>query len=328
MVLYEILTGELPFPLPREARHWTLREKLKEALKLRERPLQWVESGPPIPQDLKQLCNLALHPDQRLRLQTAQELSSLLVDYLDGVGRREKGLEKVKEAELLISRAERLTAKAQSLGDEGDRLNRELKSTDPEEKKQPVWALLDEAEELNKQVNALEYEAERTLYDALLFDDQLKEAHTLLAMRAKTRHCQLEDQFSFQDGSRLLSFIKRHLPYVSDLSRAKLEAYLSPEGPVSIAISAAKTSQVVVNIQPYLIKSRRMVLGDSEPWLTLEYDHDLGIHSIRDQSLTLGKIPPNLQRRGHEDMLYPIRVNEKSVGSAAVLVTLNSLLSP
>ena len=311
VVLYELLTCQLPFPLPNEARHWNLREKLRAALDIRERPLQWPVGGRPIPEDLKNLCEKALHPDKNLRLKSAHDFSRLLVDYLDGVGRRERGLEKVKEAEHFVVQAKLLNEQAQTLFDRGEALNGKVKSSDSEQMKRPAWALLDEANDLRNQARDLEYEAERALYDALLFDDQLTEAHTMLALRALESHRKESELHGEEGKGRLLLSIQRHFPFISAQQKPTFEAYLSPKAPVRFAIRAPNAIDIEVIAQPYVTRARRTVLGEPETWVA-QRNHsptDSSFFIERDQEL--GRYLITVNAEGYEPLIYPIWVQRE-----------------
>ncbi|MBL8679887.1 MAG: SUMF1/EgtB/PvdO family nonheme iron enzyme [Myxococcales bacterium] len=141
--------------------------------------------GPPppvaAPADLLALCERAMARDPAGRPSNASELLRELRLVLDGAQRRERALRLVDEARALHDRATARRALAQSKRDNARAAARGLRSFDAAERKEPSWALQDEANRLDAEGAALDAEAQQTLAAALREEPTLNEAHEALA---------------------------------------------------------------------------------------------------------------------------------------------------
>ena len=302
VVLYEILVGQSPFKLPKNLKEQGLNQKLKASLQLRESKLTWPSDSSFIAEELKQICEAALHPEIAQRTQSVSELAESLVRYLDGVGRREKGLEKVKEAEIALAKAERLKKVASELFFAGNELCKKQKSSDPLTSKKEGWTKLDEADAYTEQAIQLEFSAERALHDALLYDHALSEAHSLLAERAQQVHKQSELITNTTEARRQEGLIKSHLNYVTPTLASRLQRYLSNTALVQLKFAVPQHSNIEIQAQAYLLKDRHLVLGDIEVWSQAP---------CLTKEVPLGSYLLTIKAEGYKDLHYPIFVERE-----------------
>lgn len=302
VVLFELLTGTIPFRLGRESqRSSSLREKIDQALELRFEEVTWPEDMPPLPVKLKEICEKALHPEIERRFSSASELSEALVHFLDGVGRRDQAMTKVEEAEGLFEQAKVLKTQADQQFLEGKALESTLKSSDSEELKRPVWSILDQAIALIEEASILEEEGERALHDALIFDSEFPEAHGQLALRVLASHKEAEHKQSMGEMRRLVRLLRAHLKYSPPSIQNQIERYLSEVGPLHLTAISDTGAPVFVKARRYGERSRRLVLGEEEDW---------GVTPIQ-REVPLGSYLLVLEAEGCEPVRYPIFIERE-----------------
>ncbi len=302
VVLYEILTGSVPFKLDASFKTKPLMEKMNAALLQRKKRVQWPINGPTIPQELKDIVECSLQEESAKRYKSSGFFAIDLVKYLDGVGRREKGLEKVDEALVYLDQARDLNKKSVREKSEGEKLLKTLKAEDPEAVKVPVWQHLDQVQALEAEVQQLQYLAQRTLHDALLFDASLGEAHTELAMIAREAHHQAELKSKSFEAKKQESIIKDHLPFVKVEKANQLKRYLAPQAPLSLKFAVPKDTPIEVSAQPYQVHNRRLILGERTVWSNTYELH---------QEVSLGTYLLTIKAEGYDELKYPIVIERE-----------------
>lgn len=302
VVLYELLTNHLPFKVPKAMKDTSILKKIKYGIKRREEKIKWPDDTPSIPEELKAICEKAMscHPSDRFS--SALELADSMVRYLDGVGRREKGLAKVSDADSYLRGAQELHEKAHQLLEKGKVQNDLVQPTDSEESKRSVWRQLDQAKELTYKAIQLEHDAERALYDALLFDDLLTEAHSQLVERAHQSHITAEMSNDEVESHRQLAIIRRHITHSPPALADRLKRYLSPTAPIDLQFAVSSTVEMSVSAQRYIERDRRLVLSEAEDW---------GRSSHIQKDVELGRYLITVKAEGFEDLKYPIWVERE-----------------
>lgn len=294
-ILFELLTGIPPFS---GLTSTTTDHKIMEALKLREN-LRWPKEGPPVPMELKMVVDRALSFDPKNRFQSAQELGRAISFWLDGVGRREKALQNVVLARTFEQNAQYLRAEAQKLKREGEQKQTQLKSWQSENDKYEVWTLLDRANQLNQEASLCDSKADRALHMALIHDEGLKEAHSLLIMRYLKAHQMAELK---QDQGQMALFelaLREHLQYAHEEVRAQAETYLSPQKNLTL-ISSPPGCEVWA--QRYELQNRRLVLGKKRY---------LGQTPLSNTILELGSYRLTLEHADYEATIVPVLIERE-----------------
>ena len=183
-ILFEIVSGHAPYRGPAADR------------------IAAVLDGPPprpvppdtLDDDLVDICMQGLAPLPADRPPTAAALNSALSDWLSGMRRRERALERVAEAtEHLQARDHALTSAARHRADASAILE-PLPPHAPEADKRPGWALEDAAAALEADARLAGTRFIQALQAALQTDPTLDEAHAHLARWHHARHREAEQR--------------------------------------------------------------------------------------------------------------------------------------
>ena len=298
-VLYELLTGASAFRI-----HSTHRRPssalILDALALRER-VSWPDDLPPIPQELRAATERALAFSPHDRYEEAGALARVIGDWLDGVGRRERALACVAEADALSAEAVTLRARADELAAQGALAERALKGWLPEAEKRAAWALIDEASALRRDAELRDERATRHLELALAHDPLNEEAHERLCAHHLAAHAAAESAEDEIGALRHALALEVRAPHASATTRARVGRYLKPTAPLTLYVSAPNAR---VWAQRYEERHRR---------LTLTAREDLGPAPLVGRELPLGSYLLTLEAEGHEPARYPALI-EREVG--------------
>lgn len=201
VILYELLTGQLPFGGE------TVLEQLTNTLRKRPAPLPaW------IPPELARICKRTLARAPEERYANALELATDLQHWLASEEKREQALTLLAEARLegLDARAAALRARAEHLRNDAARMLKAVRPTDPVALKRAGWRLEDEASTLEQEAELCDVRFLQALHSTLNLAPDLQEAHSLLAdhYHARLQHAESQDQA--REAARYEALLRAH----------------------------------------------------------------------------------------------------------------------
>ncbi|MCB9674385.1 MAG: SUMF1/EgtB/PvdO family nonheme iron enzyme [Alphaproteobacteria bacterium] len=217
--------------------------------------------GPPVPEALVDLCETAMAREPDERYASARELGERVLDWLDGMHRREQGLALVSRALEGVPAVDATRSRAAALDADGRERLAGLATAAPEAEKAAAWALLDEANELVRAADLDDLAIDRALHAALQVAPGLPEAHAALCTRNRVRHAEAERAGRTEDAARYAAELAHHaraLP-LTHPDRASAEAWLGGEGRLTLHTEPAG---LPVALHPYATVNRRLVLGE------------------------------------------------------------------
>ena len=194
-ILYRILSGAPPYRGPGNS---VWRQVL-------EGPPPLLELDDPL---LVEICELAMDREPDERYLDAGQLAAALAEWAEGTRRRERARTLFAQAEEARPALAELEARAVSLRDEARRLLEPLQSYDPVDTKAPAWDLEDEAESLERELEAKRVSWVQGAQLALEQDPELNEAHAALAQHFRDRVISAETQG--QPVASLEASLRRH----------------------------------------------------------------------------------------------------------------------
>ncbi|MFT7521646.1 MAG: serine/threonine protein kinase/formylglycine-generating enzyme required for sulfatase activity [Kiritimatiellia bacterium] len=267
-ILYELLSGRPPF-------EGTARAVIDQVLALSPRPLgeptsgptldllsfdDWAEEQPslPLPVELIAACTKAMAREPERRYQTAADLASAILDWLDGARRRDMGLQVVATAELLAPRVSALLKEADQLRADAALMLQTVRPWEPEVAKAPGWAKLDEADRLQRRAELTEFEVEHTLKAALAHDPRLPEAHGALVVRYVKEHKAAEQARDEGGAQKAEAKIRLHTSSLPDghVTKRHAATYLRGDGTLTLVTEPAGAE---VLLYRYEVNNRRLV---------------------------------------------------------------------
>jgi serine/threonine-protein kinase len=166
------------------------------------------EGGPPVPQQLREVCLRAMAREPAQRYPNAASLAEAIAGWLAGERRRDEALAHVDKAAGRLERSKRLSAEAMRLRAEAEHALRDISPTAPASEKEPAWELEDRAGELLRTASLAEVEYTQLLLGALTIDPELREAHSRLAGFYQEEHAAAER--AGVDASRFEILIRAH----------------------------------------------------------------------------------------------------------------------
>lgn len=295
-ILYEILSGQPPYNGP------TVHDVISRVISSPPPPLtvrssdnlmgpDVSPSGPALPEELVETCQIAMARDSIERFSSARELSKAIQSWLDGSKRTDKALEMVRRAKETKLSKEKLDERVQGL----------LRKAQAEHKQSKIraWRLEDEAQSIKLQAQMKAVEWEFLLHSALSYQPDLIEAHSALAEEYKHRHFIAEAQRDQSAALQAEALLRRHAGHVLDDQRREYIAYLKGEGKLSVQ---TKPSDARLFLEKFKLQDRQWVCSESKfigrsP--LLEHDIPMGYYRIR------------IELEGYVPVLYPIYISRQ-----------------
>ena len=264
VILYEMLTGQLPFTGP------TIVAVMAATVTDRPRPPR--EINPDCPLVLEDLCHKLLAKKKEARPSSAAEVAGEIEAFLEGAKERARRL---AEATWLCEQARRPAARVREAAAERDRLRAEARALleavdghEPIERKQPGWALEDRADELEiERGRALAHTVE--LYSQALGHDRgNREARAGLAdlywLQARQAEAARSEPARIFNESRVLEFDDGR--YAAILTAgARLSLRSSPAGADVFAYLYAETGRILVPTGERYLGRTPLVEAELEP---------------------------------------------------------------
>jgi eukaryotic-like serine/threonine-protein kinase len=311
-ILYEILSGRAPYegrsgmevlqkvlagPPPPPGRRVGAAATLGSDSDL-EPTAMAAHAGLPLPEDLVEACERAMAREQDTRFDNAATLAAEVTAWLEGAKRREKALAVVEDAHSLGPRAAALRGRAAELRAESELMLEGFALWEPEEKKAPGWAVADQADALDREVNALEFRVTQTLFGALTHAPDLPEAHAALAGKYASEHAAAEaarrpDATAHAEA--LLQFHAAALPEAHPV-RQRTAVYFKGDGALTLVTDPPGAE---VLLHRYEQHNRRLV-----PVL----QRSLGRTPLSRLPLPMGSYLCVLRSDGRPEVHYPVHI--------------------
>ncbi|UQA56749.1 bifunctional serine/threonine-protein kinase/formylglycine-generating enzyme family protein [Polyangium aurulentum] len=282
-ILYHALAGKPPYAGEGVARFRAI---------LAGGPTPVVEAaagGPPPPAGLVAICERAMERDIEARYAEAGSLAAELVGWLDGARRREEA-----RRALLVAQARKpsllaLRARAAGLLAQADAALRAVRPSDPLEKKEPGWRLLDEARALEVDVAVAETSFVEAVHGALSVDPELDEAHEALAEHYRERLFEADRAGDAAGSARALALLRVH-------DRGRHAAVLRGEGHLSLVTDPPGAT---VFCERYTERARRLV---ADPF------GELGRTPLDRVALPHGSYRLRIRSPGRREVLLPVLI--------------------
>jgi serine/threonine-protein kinase len=295
-VLRKLLTGPPPAPArPTVALPWATDERPGDG------PVPPGPSGPPVPDELIEICATAMERDPEARFLDAHDLALEVVAWLDGERTRLRALKWVARARDLAPVVEQLRQRATKLRGEAAAALRDVKPWEPEERKREGWAREDEADSLDLQAALRELEGDQALHAAFTEAPGLTEAHAALARKYRAEHRSAEAARDRKATARAAVLLRTHVAALpeSHPDQADHLAYLAGEGAITL-ITDPPGAEVLLH--RYEVHHRRLVPV---------FDRALGPSPIRTLELPTGSYLLVVRAAGRAEVRYPVLIQRQ-----------------
>ena len=296
-VFYELLSGRLPY------RGEDGREVLRQLAMGPPPPLDDLPAttagedegaaatrSPPIPPELRRICETAMAREPSDRYPDARGMADAVIAWLEGAQRRDRALAYTTRADALRPEVRRLRSQATLLAAEADRLLSGLPASAPPAEKRAAWSLEDAAERLRRDADLQEVELIRLAQSALTHHSGLPEARALLADHYREQHEEAERAKDSAAAARFEALLKAY-----DMGRHA--QWLAGEGELSLV-----TDPEGADVGLYRWVARERVL-------VAEQVRDLGTTPLRSVRLPAGSYLLRLSARGRQGVELPVRID-------------------
>lgn len=306
-ILYEILKGRAPYighdaeeilaqvrsgvPAPLTAESGPHLPRLSPPTPAHESAL-----GPACPPALLQACRRAMAHDPRHRFSSAGDFAAELLAWLDGARRRQDGLSVVEQAERKAPEALALRTRAATLRAEAAALLAGIQPWQPEQDKLPGWTLEDQADELEREAERVEFEEEQLLQASLTHEPALQEAHAALAVRYRRAHAAAEAARG--ETTRLERLMRQHVAALAEdhPDQPGHVAYLQGSGALTLLTDPPGAE---VLLHRFELRNRRLVPT---------FLRSLGKTPIRTVPLPMGSYLCVLKHPDRMPVHYPVAI--------------------
>lgn len=295
VILYELLLGK---PAYFGLDGMTILKKRTAGI---YRPRDILESSLGVPEELISICTKAMHADLSERFSSVHELEKEIEGWIDGVQAREKAMLLVAQAEETRVREQNCLVRARELQAQFEQLRSKIPMYASVEEKQELWVLEDELKRVMQ-----EGELQRSLrgeyfQGALIHKADLLEAHLGLMKHYMEEH-QKAEQEKHESGLKMLErCMQTHIQHLPSLYAQPFWEYLKGDGALELHVDQ---DEVIVSIQKYEVKNRRLVLGEAR---------QLGVTPLARVPLGYGSYMLTLYKEGWEEIKYPIYIERSSV---------------
>jgi eukaryotic-like serine/threonine-protein kinase len=282
-VLYHLLSGRPPYD--GESALVVLQQVLAGP------PVRVVEAAgaKPVPAELAAICARAMEREMAARYPDARALAREVLAWLDGARRREQALEVVARARAMEPEIAALRAQAGERRAAAQARLDGVRPFDPVEKKEPGWALEDEAGKLEVAAALREAEWLETLQGALTVDPDLPEAHAALADHQREALLSAERAHREADAVRAEALLRAH-------DRGRHAALLRGEGALTLVTDPPGAA---VRLERYVLRGRRRVPEDCGV---------LGVTPLVEVPLQKGSYRLRITAPGRHEVLYPVLI--------------------
>lgn len=287
-IMYELFTGVPPY---KGTDGMEIIHKIREAPPI---PLSSHSSlRAPIPQELLEICDKAMSRKKEDRYATVSVLLAALTDWLDGVKKREKALELVKEAMHKQERIEELTSEAERLFLEAKTGLQSLAKWEAEEVKITWWQKQRTAERHIMQASNMQTEQEQMLLSSLTHFPT-EEAHLALAKRYQELHKKYEQNNQTLEATQVEIKLRHHAQHLAQAE--EFTEYLEGVGSISLSFSMEGCSFSLERYESYCMRQEPQKI----PFATKE--------CIKQVPIKMGSYRLTIKKEGFHDILYPFHI--------------------
>jgi len=282
-VLHHLLTGRPPYA------GGSAMVVLRQVVAGPPAPVIEAAAGKPVPAELAAICERAMAREMGARYPDAEALAGEVVAWLDGARRREQALAVVARARAMEPEIAALRRDAAAKRAEAQASLDGVRPFDPVEKKEPGWALDDEAGRLEVAAALREAEWMEALQGALTVDPDLAEAHTTLADHHRDELLAAERAHREADAVRAEARLRAH-------DRGRHTALLRGEGALTL-VTDPPGAEVV--LERYVERGRRLVVEDCGV---------IGVTPLREMPLQKGSYRLRIKAPGRAEVRYPVLI--------------------
>jgi eukaryotic-like serine/threonine-protein kinase len=282
-VLYHLLAGRPPYA------GGSASVVLRQVMAGPPVPVVEAAGGKPVPAELAAICARAMQREMAARYPDAEAIARDVLAWLDGADRREQALAVVARARVMEPEIAALRAQAGGKRAEAQVRLDGVRSFDPVEKKEPGWALEDEAGRLEVAAALREAEWLEALQGALTVDPDLPEAHDALADHHREALIAAERAHHEAEAARAEALLRAH-------DRGRHAALLRGEGALTLVTDPPGAE---VTLERYVLRGRRLAAEDCGV---------LGISPLREVPLQKGSYRLRLRAPGRHEVKYPVLV--------------------
>lgn len=255
--------------------------------------------GQNIPESLEAICVKAMHPDADVRHASAAALAADLEAFQAGSLRRAKALEIVAKHSGLESQVLGARSLALMLRTRAQTKLAAIPRHAAAAEKKEVWALEDEAAQLERQAALDELAFRQAMHSALSSAPDLDEPHILLADHYQRRHLDAERRGDAAAAAHFEVLLKHH-------DRGQYARYLSGQGSFTLFTEPQSGEATLFR---YEVQGRRKV-----PVLV----QVLGLTPLREVALPMGSYLLEVRKPGWEVLRYPVLIERDAHWSGAL----------
>ena len=287
-IMYELFTGIPPY---------TGTDGMEIVYKIREAPptpITSFQSMPaPVPQELMEICDKAMSREKEERYATVSKLISAVTDWLDGVKKRERALNIVKEAIEKNTTINELQKRASLLLIEAETGLKRIPSWEKEDTKLVWWQKQKKSEEHMMHASNLQTEQEQMLL-ASLTHFPTEEAHHALAERYQQLHIEYEKSNRIQEAKQIEIKLKHHVRHLAQAEQ--FERYIQGTGSLSLSFSMDDCLYSLERYESYFMRQKPQ---------KIPYPSD---KNPQNTPIKMGSYQLRINKDGYHETLYPFHI--------------------
>ena len=258
-------------------------------------------SGAKLPQELVNISLKALSMDPKDRYENVQDMIQEIRLWQDGSIRERKARLLVDQGKELEREILALKKSAKELLKRSEQLLKKIPLWEKEEVKLEGWKLDDRSKELERQASLKQIEQEGLFRSALMYKDDLDEAHAALVELYIVKHREAELKKERTVALECETIIKFYLRKISNNfpQKSDFRSYLEGKGKISIDFHP---TNVHIELNRFVSTFRRLHTELVEAGLT---------SPLIDKDLPRGSYCLNVKSEGYHDMIVPIQLDRQ-----------------
>ncbi|HJL14686.1 MAG TPA: bifunctional serine/threonine-protein kinase/formylglycine-generating enzyme family protein [Sandaracinaceae bacterium LLY-WYZ-13_1] len=244
-----------------------------------------------VPGELEAILQRATQVDPAARYPDASAMTDDLRAWIDGEAARDRARATYERARELGPALERIRARRREHLERASRLRQDIRGSEPEAVKRPLWAVEDEAERLGQRGLLLEEERLELLRAALQHDPDHEAARREIARHYRAKLEEAEAAQRSAEAARWELLLRRH----DDGAHAD---FLAGRG--SLTLETDRPARV--SARRYRVVDRRLRLDEAT---------DLGPTPLRRVPLDAGSYRLDIRAPGGPPVRYPVRIERE-----------------